>query len=363
MLWAIVYFAFFRASAPRVFDDNDWVVNTACVVSLLETVLVYYFVGFYIFPAFFYRQKYLLFVLSLIAVFFVTYQISYTEFSYLASISNGHNADRKITYAKKIFSMIELAGRLGCFTNLRIALWHLFYGLSASILVLVYRGFRDIIGYQQKLVVAERDKFALELDFLRSQINPHSLFNVLNSVYADVFETNEKAADLILRLSELMRYNLYEADVERIGLDKELTYIQNYLNLERNRLSGQDVSISYAQSGQPERYQLAPLLLIAFVENAFKHGTKGKLIGAYVEVYASVENGRLRFQVENSIPEKRSELLHGASTTVKSGGVGLGNVRRRLETLYKDQYELAVTYTEGCYTVVLTIQLEPLPTP
>ena len=357
-MWVIAYFLLFRITAPRLFEDNDQVVNTSCLVVLVETVLVYYLVGFYLFPAFFYRRKYVPFLFSLVGIFFVTYQINYTELAYLASISNGYKTNGELTYAKKIFAMLQQAGRLGCFISLRVALWHLSYGFFAPILMLVYRGFSDIIRYQQKVVAAERDKFALELDFLRSQINPHSLFNVLNSVYADVFETNEKAADLVLRLSELMRYNLYEADVTKISLDKELDYIQNYLDLERNRLAGQNVIIDYAQNGQPEQYQIAPLLLIAFVENAFKHGLRGTKSAAYVEVVASIEAGQLTFQVENSIPPKRQVPVGEAVSAAKAGGVGLVNVYRRLETIYKGRYELVVTPSEESYLVVLTIRLE-----
>lgn len=357
-MWVLIYFLLFKTSVTRLFEDNDQVADTACLVALLETMLVYYFVGFYIFPTFFYRRKYLLFLLSLIGIFFLTYQVNYTEVAYLSSISNGHKATGEVTYARKIFAMLRQAGRLGCFTDSRVALWHLSYGFFASILVLVYRGFSDIIGYQRKVVAAERDKFALELDFLRSQINPHSLFNVLNSVYADVFDTNEKAADLVLRLSEMMRYNLYEADVPRIGLDKELAYIQNYLDLERNRLSGQGVSVDYAQTGDLEHYRIAPLLLIAFVENAFKHGAKGARSGAYVAIVALVENGQFTFQVENSVAPKRQVPVGEAITALKSGGIGLSNVRRRLDALYKGQYKLILTPAEDRYTVVLTIQLE-----
>lgn len=225
------------------------------------------------------------------------------------------------------------------------------------ILLLVFKAFRDLINYQKRIITVERDKFELELDFLKSQVNPHFLFNTLNSVYADVFDTNEKAADLILRLSELMRYNLYETNLPKIALDKELAYIQNYLNLERNRLSDRYVVIDYEQSGQLEQYQIAPLLLIAFVENAFKHGVKGATEPAYVQVSASVTAGQLLFRVENSIPDK----LPVGEPDRKSGGVGLNNVRRRLDTLYKDNYELVVTTSEGRYEVTLILQVEVLP--
>ncbi|QJD81041.1 sensor histidine kinase [Spirosoma rhododendri] len=192
------------------------------------------------------------------------------------------------------------------------------------------------------------------MSFLKAQVNPHFLLNTLNSVYARIFEADQQAADLVLHLSELMRYNLYETDQPRIGLDKELAYIQNYLDLERNRLSGQDVLIDYEQSGEPAHYQIAPLLLIAFVENAFKHGVKGATQPAYVQVRAEVDTaGQFIFAVENSLPSRQPVAL-GAG---RSGGVGLANVRRRLEALYAGHYSLITQADETTYTVTLTINL------
>jgi two-component system, LytTR family, sensor kinase len=222
------------------------------------------------------------------------------------------------------------------------------------------RAFRDLSSLRLKNLRLEKDKLNLELDFLKAQVNPHFLFNTLNSVYARVFDSDEQAADLVLRLSELMRYNLYESDVARIALDKELSYVQNYLDLERNRLSDQYVVIDYEQSGNPATYQIVPLLLITFVENAFKHGVKGATEPAYVQVSATVTAGQLVFRVENSVPRRHqiSAMEPPTGLINKSGGIGLGNVRRRLDALYKDRYELITTLTEDTYTVLMTVQVE-----
>ncbi|WP_020598132.1 sensor histidine kinase [Spirosoma panaciterrae] len=355
LMWIAVYFLLIRSTAPRIFEDNTKVINTASFVDLLQTIVLYYLIGYYIFPRLFYQRYYATLLLSLVFIFFCVYQLNYNLFYYLASIST-QNQQRN-TYAIKIATMLKESGWLGCFTNLRISLWNLSYGFFLPMLLLVFKAFRDIITYQKRIVTVERDKFELELSFLKAQVNPHFLFNTLNSIYADIFDTNEKAADLVLRLSELMRYNLYETDSPKIALDKELAYIQNYLDLERNRLSDQYVVIDYKQSGNSSIFQITPLLLIAFVENAFKHGIKGTTEPAYVQVRTSLLEDQLIFQVENSIPLKRPL----GEPDKKSGGIGLDNIRRRLEALYKGNYELITNIAATTYTVTLKIKVEPLP--
>ncbi len=356
LMWLVVYFALIDSTSSRVFQDNDHVINTASIVDFIETVVLYYFIGYYILPKFFYQRDFVKLTLLLLALFFVVYQVNFYLFGYLGSISNQTRPDGQVTYARKIATMLEEAGWLGCFTTLRVSLWNFSYGFLLPLLILVFKVFRDVISYQRRLVIAERDKFALELDFLKAQVNPHFLFNTLNSVYARIFDTDEQAANLVLQLSELMRYNLYETDQPKIALGKELAYIQNYLDLERNRLIGQNIVIDYQQTGDPTAYQIAPLLLIAFVENAFKHGVKGIIEPAYVQVTAEVKNGELVFIVENSIPPKRPNR----ESVPKTGGVGLVNVRRRLDALYAGRYALDVATTANTYTIRLTIGLELL---
>lgn len=360
LMWLAVYLLLIRITYPKIFEDNEMVGRVASFAALFEAIALYYAIGYYVFPKFFYKRDYAKLLLILTIVFFMIYQVNYLLFYYLNSISNKINKDGGATYAKKIFTMVQEAGWLGCFFNLRAFLWNLSYNCFLPIIMLVTKGFRDIIDYQKRLVAVERDKFALELDFLKAQVNPHFLFNTLNSVYARVFDSDEQAADLVLRLSELMRYNLYETDVEKIALDKELGYVQNYLDLERNRLSDQYVVIDYDQSGESSMYQIVPLLLIAFVENAFKHGVKGATEPAYVQVSAIVGEGQLVFRVENSVPARREipTIELSANSTKKSGGIGLSNVRRRLDALYQGRYELVVTPAHSSYAVVLTMQVE-----
>lgn len=358
MFWALLYLLLLRPTTPRIFDDNALVTKTVIITSLLETIAIHYFVSLVVFPKFLYRQAYLKSAAIFLLLFFFVYQVNTILFNYLSAISDQVGTDHKPKYAVATAHMVQQAGFWGCFTDLRAALWNLSFGLFLPILTLITQGFNDLIRYQRRLVEAERVRLMLEVDFLKAQVNPHFLFNTLNSVYARIFEADQQAADLVLHLAELMRYNLYETDQPRISLDKELTYIQNYLNLERNRLADQPVLIDYEQSGQPAHYQIAPLLLIAFVENAFKHGVKGATQPAYVQVRADTDStGHFTFTVENSLPERRQVP---ATPEMRSGGVGLANVRRRLEALYTGQYILDTATNQQAYTVILTIQLEAI---
>ncbi|QJD81040.1 sensor histidine kinase [Spirosoma rhododendri] len=287
----------------------------------------------------------------------LTYLINYFSL-YVLNIffAKGHDLPEWTVYRR--------GGIFGFIIDGNAAVTSILWSYQLVIILIAIRAFRDILQLRTQYYRSEQDRLRLEVDFLKTQVNPHFLFNTLNSVYARIFEADQQAADLVLHLSELMRYNLYETDQPRIGLDKELAYIQNYLDLERNRLSGQDVLIDYEQSGEPTHYQIAPLLLIAFVENAFKHGVKGATQPAYVQVRAEIDpDGHLTFIVENSLPERKQAPT---TTGVRSGGVGLVNVRRRLEALYNDQYVLNTTIGQRTYAVTLTVQLEwsshPTPT-
>lgn len=329
--------------------------NWLSVSLTLQTAITYYTLGYIVFPRYVYKLNFLYLAGCLFAWHALIYQTNYVLFDYLQQISKGTRIERD-------WGLLSSAGLFGFMTNGVASFWSFFYSLPFAFIFLGVLAVKDIIAYRVRNIQLEKDKLNLELDFLKAQVNPHFLFNTLNSVYARVFDSDEQAADLVLRLSELMRYNLYETDIAKIALNKELGYIQNYLDLERNRLSDQYVVIDYEQSGSASAYQIAPLLLIAFVENAFKHGVKGATEPTYVQVSATVTEGQLVFRVENSVPHRRESPVTEslANSNKKSGGIGLGNVRRRLEALYKDRYELVVTPAQNTYTVVLTIQVETL---
>ncbi|GAA4415008.1 hypothetical protein GCM10023187_45130 [Nibrella viscosa] len=355
LLWLSLY-AFERYYfSPSLLKANETVVAWASLSSFLQTLAIYYTVGYVAYPKFLYRKRYGVFLLILGVIFLLIYQTNRVQFTFLVTLSGGPPF-RSDAYVPKIAAMLTEAGWFGCFTSLRVFFWNYAYSFFVPTIILFIKAVSDVFRYQQRLRISERERYALELSFLKSQVNPHFLFNTLNSVYGRVFETDEQAADLVLRLSELMRYNLYEADVPRISLEKELAYIQNYLDLERNRLLGEAVQIAYEQQGDPASYQIAPLLLIAFVENAFKHGIKGAGGPAFVQVSAAIQANKLRFVVENSVPPQRRWADQPVDSKRK-GGVGLTNVKRRLDAMHPKAYALSVTAGEQTYRVELTVTL------
>ncbi len=192
-----------------------------------------------------------------------------------------------------------------------------------------------------------------ELRFLKSQINPHFLFNTLNSLYALTLKKSDAAPDIVIKLSEMMRYMLYECNEKWVPLSKEIAYIQNYLDLERLRQQ-KDVEISFTVKGQVQQQQVAPLMFMNFLENSFKHGLNNNITRGYVRIHMDVAEESVQFKIENS---KGRAMLSAPDHARPSGGIGLVNARRRLSLIYPKQHQLSVQETPNSYSVQLTIQL------
>lgn len=197
----------------------------------------------------------------------------------------------------------------------------------------------------------ETQKMQSELNFLKTQINPHFLFNTLNNLYALTLKKSDKAPEIVVKLSEMMRYMLYECNERRVPLEKEVNYLQNYLDLEKLR-QGEGTKIKFQIHGEVTHQEIAPLLFIPFLENSFKHGVTNTIHEGYVNILLDVEEDRLKLEIENSKPQTMP-----AETHKKSGGIGLQNVRRRLNLLYPDQYDLLIKDTPRSYFVSLDLDL------
>lgn len=213
---------------------------------------------------------------------------------------------------------------------------------------------KEWIVQQQTQRDLERRNLQSELSFLKSQINPHFLFNTLNSIYALSLKRSENAPNIVLRLSEMMRYMLYECNEKKVPLTREIHYIQNYLELERVRY-GNKARIEFDfMVENTDQYQIAPLLFIPFLENSFKHGLSHHIDGTgFVEILLQVNGNTLDFTIQNSKTDLKAERYF-------QGGIGLKNVNRRLELLYPNKYELEATDSEDVYIVNLTLELEQI---
>jgi len=188
----------------------------------------------------------------------------------------------------------------------------------------------------------------MELQLLKSQLNPHFYFNTLNNLYGLAMIAPKKAPDAILKLSDIMEYIIYDCRHDRVPVEKELRFITSYIELEKLRYDD-SACISLHVSGDAAGKQVSPMLLIQFIENAFKHGLEQYKTNSYLEINIAIENGSLCYQSVNSISN--------TANTSTGGGVGLVNLRKRLDIIYPAKHELYINEGGGKFTVQLTLQL------
>lgn len=192
----------------------------------------------------------------------------------------------------------------------------------------------------------EKQNISNELALLRAQISPHFLFNTLNNLHSFAYRDQDKTAFGIIKLSEIMRYMLYEANAEKVFLEKEIKYIENYIDLQRLRLK-EPTFVEFKTSGQIEGTEIAPLLLITFVENAFKHASKN-VENPGISIILISNTNSLTFEVSNYIANKNN-------TVTSYNGFGLKNLMRRLDLIYGKNYKLDITNDGKKYSIKLEL--------
>src|SRR5690348_4760147 len=221
-------------------------------------------------------------------------------------------------------------------------------GLVAAVLLASVVGmkvFKKWINDVERMQELQQVNLKTELEQLKSQVNPHFLFNTLNNLTVLTKTDPDKATQVLYGLSDLLRYQLYDSAKEKIALSKDIQFIQNLLNLEKIRKN--DFSFTIHTEGNIDGQALPPFLFIPFVENAIKHGAT--TVGhSYLTLYFKVDKGRLQFSSENSKPAVKQNSI---------GGLGLGNIRRRLELLYPDDHTLEIKDDTDKYIVNLSLPL------
>jgi len=306
-------------------DDTKEVYFTLLLLSnyaLLVTV-----VNYFLLPKLFYRGRYLLFVLSLLLVLVLA-----------GSLEEG--------LIERIFYP-DGRGQEGITWH---SMQHVLQEISPTLILFLFLKLAsDRQQQQQHTQNLHREKLGSELKFLKSQINPHVLFNNLNNIYSYAQERSEKTPEMILRLSNIMRYMLYECEGSYVPLKKEIRYLENYIQLQQIQMEDRG-EVTFRILGDPAGYRVAPLLLIAFVENCFKHSLQTQVSGISIDITARVSEGIFYFMAENNYAEE-------AQVEDKVGGIGLQNVRQRLELLYPDQHELDFHRSNGIFWVQLRLNL------
>jgi two-component system, LytTR family, sensor histidine kinase AlgZ len=200
---------------------------------------------------------------------------------------------------------------------------------------------------QREFLQAEQEKMIAQLQVLKAQLHPHFLFNTLNNIYSFALENSVKTPQLILKLSSLLSYMLYDCKVEEVLLEKEVEVMKNYIGLEKERY-GDKLDISVNIEGDIHDKYIIPLLILPFLENAFKHGTSEQLERPWMSVDIAVKNNVLKCKVVNS----KNEIV-----PFHDNGVGINNVKKRLEFLYRGKYDLKLADQGEFFVVDLVLEL------
>lgn len=225
------------------------------------------------------------------------------------------------------------------FYNLSIAVFYVSFSVALELS-------REWFRQRELLQRIAFDQVNTELAYLKAQINPHFLFNSINTIYFQIDKDNRIAREMLSTFADMLRYQLYECNGSSIAIEKEAAYLRNYVDLQRMRRDGH-YSIQFSADSSVAGFQIAPLLLLPFVENAFKHVSHGPNVNE-IEITLSCIDSKFRLMVLNS-----REMQNG-----KSGGIGLQNVRRRLELLYNNRHTLSIDESSTHYRVQLELEVE-----
>ena len=209
-----------------------------------------------------------------------------------------------------------------------------------------YQTISDRIKTETLLAATQQENLKTELSFLRSQISPHFLFNIMNNIAAMVRLKSNELEPTIHKLSSLMQYMLYETDEDKVLLQSEIEYLQSYIDLQRQRFS-ERLTLHASLDVKENWHSIEPMLLIPFVENAFKHGT-GLIQNPEIEIELKAQDDQLCFVVKNRFVQTKT-------TKDKTSGIGLANVKRRLELLYGNRHQLAINETDEWFIVSLQL--------
>ncbi|RIA09526.1 histidine kinase [Flavobacteriaceae bacterium MAR_2010_72] len=291
-------------------------------------LIMVYTLLYFLVPKFLLKRRFLPFFIGFVILVMIC--ALYTVIAQLSVSSNPSLSGANITVGRNILPFIHVGA------------------IAASIKLLKHWYFQ-----RQLTIEAEQQKTIAELKLLKAQLHPHFLFNTLNNLYSHTLDASPKSPEIVMKLSGLLRFMIYESNSARIPLSAELELLQSYISLEQLRY-GDRLEVSITISGAIEKFQIAPLLMLPFLENAFKHGTSRQIDQCWISFDLAIEEHTMRFKLVNSI-DPIADHDYG-----NLGGLGLQNVKRRLQLLYKDQHNLQLVKLDEVFVVTLDVTLEAL---
>ncbi len=335
VFWTI-YFLINTFRWGRIHDDFTYSFLSNLIGFSIHIALCYFNI-YVLMPKFVYKNKYYLFVLLLVTSIFVMAVLKFNLTYFLLSEDVWPEVNDNVNTPTFDYLFNMMIGEL--------------YVLSFVTAVKITS---DWIKENKRSSDLENSQLETQLLFLRSQVSPHFFFNTLNNIYSLSLEGSKRTPKVILKLSELMRYLIYDTKNKRQDLKNEILCIQNYLELEKIRYSD-NLEINMNIIGQIEGKVIAPILLLSFVENAFKHGANKIIDKTKIDIDFNVEDEFLNFKIVNEIPVKPNKKQIFKRN---QGGIGLSNVKKRLELGYKEEdYNMTISNSNNLFTVKLKIKV------
>jgi sensor histidine kinase YesM len=353
ILFHCMIWVFFILTSLIQFYESPFRINNDFYAQWITGIILFYLNYFYLVPALLLQKKYWLyfaFAFVLIALFMII-RINYfiPEFRHLRP---ENITPRMMPSDVRFFEKGPHHRRMDIRQPLFFKIGPSFFYILIITISAIIRTLTEFYNNQQNKLIAETHRTNTELIYLRKQTNPHFLFNSLNSIYSLAHKKSDLVPDAIVTLSELMRYMLYETDNKTVALEKEINYIQNYIELQKLRLNNiEDIVINV--HGDTRNKFIEPLLLISFVENAFKYGTDYKG-AAHVKIKIFILNNSLDFWIENTIENYVKDP--------DNSGIGLVNIQNRLDLLYPNAHQLTITQDNQYYRVHLNLELDKIQT-
>jgi sensor histidine kinase YesM len=288
---------------------------------------VVYALLYFLIPRFLVKKKYFLFILGFMGL--IIFAILYVEVFQLNYHSTNKFFGFDYRWGKNILPFIHVAG------------------IATSIKFIKYAYFQE-----DRAVKARQQKTIAELELLKAQIHPHFLFNTLNNLFAHTLRNSTDSPQIVSRLSNLLRFMIYESRQEFIPLSEEIKLLNNYIDLEKLRY-GQELDMSVTFTGDLEQKLIRPLLLLPLIENSFKHGMSQQLEKKWIQLDMKVDQNNFYFKLANSKDPKQVKT----EVPGKSKGIGLENVRRRLELLYPGKYKMEILDQEDVFLVDILLEI------
>ncbi|RQO42621.1 hypothetical protein DBR39_01740 [Chryseobacterium sp. KBW03] len=333
-LYWILFLLFFFSNKSDNEDSYAFIVIYSC--KILAQAAVAYGLIYWIIPETLNKKKYLFFIISALGWFYIVFALLMTlKFYYLEPrfptffddwLGHTMTVRERLTSGKLIVREFSF--------------------ITYPVIIL---GFISFNRKQQRLLKLEEEKRSIELKVLKNQLNPHFLFNTLNNLYTLTLKKDDKAPEVIAKLSEILDFVLYRCNEDYVSVEKEITLIENYIALEKLRYDENRLDILFTKDIQ-ESNKISPLIVLTFIENAFKHGVINETEKATIRLNLESKKGQIIFSIENTKPQNECARISEKSK------IGLENVRKQLDLLYPKKHQLEIEETKTFYTVKLCLK-------